>query len=385
MKIGVSFSYLLLIKMMIIPSCNAFSIIGHLNTNTMLGKQKQWSTYGNIIHSSFPRKETVRLGMSLKEDDERFMKLALEYAEIGYGHTFPNPAVGCVLVKDGEKIIGTGFHPRAGYPHAEVFALLQACGYVDSGVDAAISCLPTSNSNDISSSLQSYVEQYIDDPKNILLDDDKLTSMLPANTTAYVTLEPCCHNKKSAKKRTPPCAQSLLLANIARVVIGQVDPNPQVDGGGIQLFQNNDIPVQVMSSPTIKQSCRQITSNFIQRQTTTISSTLEDGLTGPQKSTLRSIAGRWKQEDIMTSLEAPSTNNCLEAPSWLEQVDTALWKHELIVLRLNKVCKKKKEAKELGTQIAQKLGHAFVVQTLGHTVLLYRPIETKPKVPLSSL
>ena len=76
------------------------------------------------------------------------MNLALEAAQKGVGNTYPNPAVGCVLVNNqrstdtndddcDDEIIGIGFHPKAGYPHAEIFALFEACGYVSSGVEAA--------------------------------------------------------------------------------------------------------------------------------------------------------------------------------------------------------------------------------------------------------
>ena len=68
------------------------------------------------------------------------MNMAIEHAKNGLGRTFPNPAVGCVLVRqDTHEIVGAGFHPQAGFPHAEVFALLEAGGHVDSGVAAAMS------------------------------------------------------------------------------------------------------------------------------------------------------------------------------------------------------------------------------------------------------
>ena len=73
--------------------------------------------------------------------DIQYMNLATSFARIGYGNTFPNPAVGCVLVRhrdcDGDVVVGSGFHPRSGMPHAEVFALLEACGHVEDGVASA--------------------------------------------------------------------------------------------------------------------------------------------------------------------------------------------------------------------------------------------------------
>ena len=88
--------------------------------------------------------------MSLSNNDLDYMQLAISHAQKGLGFTFPNPAVGCVLVskqEDKEVVVGEGFHPAAGYPHAEVFALLQAAGHVSSGVAAAQSMLPNGSDN----------------------------------------------------------------------------------------------------------------------------------------------------------------------------------------------------------------------------------------------
>ncbi len=114
---------------------------------------------------------------SLVESDVYWMQQALLLAKRGQYSTRPNPAVGCVLVKDGQ-LIGEGFHPKVGQPHAEVFALRQA------GEQAR-------------------------------------------GATAYVTLEPCAHFG-----RTPPCANALIEAGVARVVLATLDSNPQVAGIG---------------------------------------------------------------------------------------------------------------------------------------------------------
>lgn len=123
-------------------------------------------------------------------NDEQFMARALELAAIALGRTSPNPLVGCVIVKD-NKIIGEGFHHKAGTPHAEVHALVAA-------------------------------------------------GNLAEGATAYVTLEPCSHFG-----RTPPCADALIRANIVRVVIAMQDPNPLVAGRGINRLREAGIQVEV--------------------------------------------------------------------------------------------------------------------------------------------
>jgi diaminohydroxyphosphoribosylaminopyrimidine deaminase / 5-amino-6-(5-phosphoribosylamino)uracil reductase len=121
----------------------------------------------------------------------RFMKLALRLARRGYGTTSPNPMVGAVLVKGG-KIIGRGWHRRAGLPHAEIEALrdAQKRGYSSHGA------------------------------------------------TLYVTLEPCCTHG-----RTPPCTEAIIAAGIKKVVVGATDPNPKHAGKGFKILQRAGIKV----------------------------------------------------------------------------------------------------------------------------------------------
>ena len=111
-------------------------------------------------------------------DDTRYMRLALSLGRRGQGLVAPNPAVGCVIVRDG-RIVGRGVTAPGGRPHAEVVALGQA------GARARGAC-------------------------------------------AYVTLEPCSHHGKS-----PPCADALIAAGVARVVVALQDPNPLVAGQGL--------------------------------------------------------------------------------------------------------------------------------------------------------
>ncbi|MFO7576440.1 MAG: bifunctional diaminohydroxyphosphoribosylaminopyrimidine deaminase/5-amino-6-(5-phosphoribosylamino)uracil reductase RibD [Pelovirga sp.] len=119
-----------------------------------------------------------------------FMQRAIAMAQQGMGRTAPNPAVGAVVVRDGQ-IVGEGFHPAAGEPHAEIFALRQA-GAAARGADL------------------------------------------------YVTLEPCCHYG-----RTPPCTRAIIAAGIRRVFIGTQDPNPRVSGAGILALREAGIETQV--------------------------------------------------------------------------------------------------------------------------------------------
>jgi len=122
-------------------------------------------------------------------NDEFYMRLALQLAEGASGQTGINPAVGCVLVKDG-RIIGMGAHLKRGTPHAEIHAL-QMAG------DEATGC------------------------------------------TAYVTLEPCSHFGK-----TPPCSDRLIKERVKRVVVACADPNPLVAGTGIERLKAHGIEVR---------------------------------------------------------------------------------------------------------------------------------------------
>jgi len=117
----------------------------------------------------------------LRDLDERFLRRALQIAERARGHTHPNPLVGVVVVRDGE-IVGEGYHPRAGAPHAEALAL-EAAGERARGA------------------------------------------------TVYVSLEPCDHHG-----RTPPCSLALIRAGVARVVLAARDPNPLAQGGMARLL-----------------------------------------------------------------------------------------------------------------------------------------------------
>jgi diaminohydroxyphosphoribosylaminopyrimidine deaminase/5-amino-6-(5-phosphoribosylamino)uracil reductase len=117
------------------------------------------------------------------------MRRALQLAELGRGRTSPNPLVGAVVIDADGTLVGEGYHARAGEPHAEVGALAQAGERARGG-------------------------------------------------TLVVTLEPCCHHG-----RTPPCSEAVIAAGVARVVLALRDPNPQVDGGGIERLRAAGIEV----------------------------------------------------------------------------------------------------------------------------------------------
>jgi diaminohydroxyphosphoribosylaminopyrimidine deaminase / 5-amino-6-(5-phosphoribosylamino)uracil reductase len=117
----------------------------------------------------------------MEENQEKYMQRCLQLAKLGEGHTAPNPMVGCVIVNDG-KIIGEGFHQLCGGPHAEVNAIYSV--------------------------------------KN---------ERLLQYSTLYVNLEPCSYFGK-----TPPCTDLIIEKKISRVIIGSVDPNPEVAGRGIK-------------------------------------------------------------------------------------------------------------------------------------------------------
>src|SRR6059036_2276051 len=121
--------------------------------------------------------------------DQRFMALALTLGRRGLGNAWPNPAVGSVVVKDG-MVVGRGWTQPGGRPHAEIEALNRAAGQA-------------------------------------------------RGATLYVTLEPCSHHGKS-----PPCADAIISAGIARVVSALEDPNPQVAGQGHARLREQGLHVE---------------------------------------------------------------------------------------------------------------------------------------------
>lgn len=136
------------------------------------------------------------------------MALAIRLARKGTYTTTPNPNVGCVITTRDGEIVGTGWHRKAGTPHAEVHALVEA------GERAK-------------------------------------------GATAYVTLEPCSHYG-----RTPPCAEALVKAGVARVVAAMVDPNPLVSGRGLNILKEAGVEV---AHGLMQEQAEQLNPGFITR------------------------------------------------------------------------------------------------------------------------
>ena len=343
----------------------------------------------DVKHSAETNNESTS-ACFLSTFDSQQISLAAKIARIGYGNTYPNPAVGCVLVRHNDSsnvVIGSGFHPKAGMPHAEVFALFEACGHAEDGVEAARSVMSLKNEE---TPLKSTVLELLD----VYKCPDGASNLFGghfsnSNVTAYVTLEPCCH-----VGQTPPCALSLVKAGIKRVVVGFGDPNPRVDGGGIQILKDSGVEVYVMnqSSDAIHEKeaaieCASLIPYFVKRISTNngFSPSMYDNMTGKKNRLLRAMALRKKTDGDMPSVEWPKGNgistcgeeinflNELEIDHrFLEIVDKSLFDHELVILRLSNIVNKKKGAKVLGERVAE-LTSAYVAQVLGHTVLLYRP------------
>jgi diaminohydroxyphosphoribosylaminopyrimidine deaminase/5-amino-6-(5-phosphoribosylamino)uracil reductase len=143
--------------------------------------------------------------------DKKFMRLALRLAAKARGRTSPNPMVGAVIVKNG-KVISSGYHRRAGEPHAEAVALKKA-GSAAKGA------------------------------------------------TLYVTLEPCSHTNK----RTPPCCPLVIGSGVKRLVVAMIDPNPRVSGNGIRQLRKAGIEV---TTGLLENEARKLNEAFIKHVTT---------------------------------------------------------------------------------------------------------------------
>ena len=143
-------------------------------------------------------------------DDNKYMLLAIEQAELGKGKVSPNPLVGCVIVKN-DKVIATGYHKEFGGPHAEVDAISKIDGNLK-------------------------------------------------GCTVYVTLEPCSHTGK-----TPPCADALIDAGVKKVIVAMKDPNPLVAGSGLKKLHDAGIETE---DGLLEAQARELNLGFIKRMET---------------------------------------------------------------------------------------------------------------------
>ena len=184
--------------------------------------------------------------MSELTQDQKFMQRAIALAKLGQYSTKPNPNVGCVIVKD-EQVIGEGYHPKAGQPHAEVFALRRAGEHAK-------------------------------------------------GATAYVTLEPCAHYG-----RTPPCAEALVKAQVKKVIIACADPNPLVAGQGVKILKDAGIEVEI---GVCEQSAKNLNLGFLKAMSTAqpyvrlkVASSL-DGRTAMASGESKWITGAVARQDV---------------------------------------------------------------------------------------
>ncbi len=185
--------------------------------------------------------------------DKLYMKQALRLASCGIYTAYPNPAVGCVIVRDG-KIIGQGYHHKAGEPHAEVMAIM------DAHEDVNGACV-------------------------------------------YVTLEPCSHYG-----RTPPCAKKLIDMQVKRVVICCTDPNPKVSGRGQKMLE--DAGIEVVTGVYEKKG-RFLNRAFMKAISTGIPYvTLKIGMSLDAKTALKNGESKWITSSVSRSRVQELRSRC---------------------------------------------------------------------------
>jgi diaminohydroxyphosphoribosylaminopyrimidine deaminase/5-amino-6-(5-phosphoribosylamino)uracil reductase len=235
--------------------------------------------------------------------DKYWMRLALAEAEKGWGLCAPNPMVGAVLVKDGQKI-GLGYHHRAGEEHAEVLALREA-GLAARGAEL------------------------------------------------FVTLEPCC-----TWGRTAPCVEAIARAGLRRVVIGCLDQNPAHDGRGISIMLEAGIEVE---SGILEEECLKLNEHFFwwinqhrpfvhlkMAMSLDGKIALPDGsskwITGPaarsQVQRLRRLADAIMVGGRTARLDDPGLQ-VVEPPDWPRQPQVCIWSEKALPedLRINRECR----------------------------------------------
>lgn len=270
------------------------------------------------------------------------MAQALRLAERGLFTTSPNPRVGCVLVKGG-RIVGEGWHEKAGEPHAEVHALRAA------GEDSR-------------------------------------------GATAYVTLEPCSHHG-----RTPPCADALIAAGVARVVAAMQDPNPLVAGQGLARLAESGIET---ASGLLENEARELNIGFVSRMTrgrpwlrlkvaasldgkTALNNGQSQWITGPQA---RQDGHRWRARScaILTGIGTVRDD---DPQLSVRGVDTPRQPLKVVVdsrLEMAPTARLLDGGKVLVVHAVQDEARADALRARGAELLLL-PEEGRPKVDLPAL
>ncbi len=176
-----------------------------------------------------------------KHNDKFYMQKAIKLAKKGKTTTTPNPCVGCVIVKN-NKIIGKGYHKKAGENHAEINALTNI------------------NSNDSAE-----------------------------NSTVYVTLEPCSNFGK-----TPPCVDALIKAKVKKVVIGSIDRNPEISS--IEKLKNAGIKVKI---GVLENKCKNLNNGFFKRMQENIPFvTLKLGVSLDSKIATKTVKSKWITNEL---------------------------------------------------------------------------------------
>ena len=390
---------------------------------------------------------------AISDQDRSHIGEAIALAQRGYGVTFPNPAVGCVIVgpsstsdeeeeeeeEEEEKEVGgardcisssassgasakcgAGWHPRAGFPHAEIYALADYTGRLPEA-------LRLSSSDEQQQRQRPRQQMSAADDKLLaeyLAQGPKLFEDCAAGATAYVTLEPCSH----VGKRTPPCAQTFVAAGVKRVVVAQVDPNPSVDGGGIDIMRAGGVEVEVLrrqDAPKEFAASESLIADFSERMRQKPDDDEAHVLaaTGAGRAALRKIANQRQSSKALAQLKLGAATvkisghglsaaskggdeeedeeerrggedeGSLEGlevsldPAWMSEADRMLRADELLLLRMAKneaVGGKKRVARAVGAAVAAQLG-GHVAQVKGHTVLLYRPSLSAAEIDLAAI
>ncbi|KAJ8598560.1 hypothetical protein CTAYLR_001396 [Chrysophaeum taylorii] len=178
------------------------------------GSRRAWglAAVGGLVPSRARTTTACEIRARQKRRLQEWMCEAIDLALLGAGQTAPNPVVGCIVVAGDGSALGRGYHPSAGEPHAEIFALRKSSAACDAGavLEREGDSWHVSNAEHLS------------------------------DATVYVTLEPCSH-----VGRTPPCCDALVAAGVRRVVVGMEDPAPWVSGKGVARLRDAGVHVDV--------------------------------------------------------------------------------------------------------------------------------------------